>query len=149
MFLTADMARAAGAATMPACNGDEAHSAHTHARKATHLRLFELLLLLNPQQNLAHIRLELQTQISASDQACIACAHHHAAHDELVEDVMHLFNVKDEVQLAHVLEAAVERLHEYLYKVENAELALRRVHAEDEIERRVVAVDQLVVGAAY
>lgn len=35
-----------------------------------------------------------------------------------------------------------------LDQVQDAELTLRRVHAEHKVERGVVSVDQLVVGAA-
>ena len=36
----------------------------------------------------------------------------HAGHDDLVQDVVHLVRVEDEVQLAHVFEALVQRFHE-------------------------------------
>jgi len=70
---------------------------------------------------------------------------HHAAHDDLVQHKVHLVEVEDEVQLAHVLERLVERLDEDLNQIQNAQLALRAVDAEDKVERGVVAVDQLGV----
>ena len=53
----------------------------------------------------------------------------------------YLVCVEDEVQLAHILEAFVERLHEDLDEVQDAQVALLLVHREDEVERGVVAVD--------
>ena len=46
--------------------------------------------------------------------------------------------MEDEVKLAHVLEALVQRLHEHLDEVEDAELGLAAVHAEHEVEGGVV-----------
>ena len=95
-----------------------------------YLVLFQLVLLLYPRENLSHVGLQ-----------------HHAAHDQLVEDEMHFVHVEDQVQLADVFEAFVERLHEDLNEVEDAEFGLGRVDAEDKVERRVVSVDELeVVG---
>merc|ERR1711941_195825 len=71
----------------------------------------------------------------------------HAAHHQLVEDVMHLVSVEDEVELAHVLERFVERFNEDVNEIEDAQLAFRRVHAKDEVERGVVSVDELGVAA--
>jgi hypothetical protein len=72
---------------------------------------------------------------------------HHPAHDDLVQDVVDLVGVEDEVQLADVLEALVEHLHEHLDQIQDAQLALRLVHRKDKVERRVVPVDQLRVLA--
>jgi hypothetical protein len=62
-----------------------------------HLLLFQLVLLLNPGEDLVHVRLE-----------------DHAAHDQLVEDEVDLVHVKDEVELAHVFKALVQGLHKHL-----------------------------------
>lgn len=75
------------------------------------------------------------------------CLQDEATLDDLVDDVMHSVDVEDEVELADVLEAVVEGLHEDLDEVEDAELALARVHGEDEVQGRVVAVDELGVLA--
>ena len=58
-----------------------------------------------------------------------------------------LVHVEDEVELAYVLEALVERLDQHLDEVEDAQLRLGGVHAEHEVERGIVPVDELVVGA--
>ena len=59
-----------------------------------------------------------------------------------------LVHVEDEIELAHILEALVERLDQHLDEVEDAQLGLGRVDAEHEVQGGVVPVDQLVVGAA-
>lgn len=91
---------------------------------AAHLHLQQLLLGVNVRQHLGHAGLE-----------------HHAAHDNLVEDVVDLVDVEDEVQLTDIFEALVERLDKDLDEVQNAELALRRVDGHEKIERGVMAVD--------
>ena len=50
--------------------------------------------------------------------------------------------MKDEVQLADILEALVHRLDKDLDQVQDAELALRRVHGKHKVQGGVVAVDQ-------
>jgi hypothetical protein len=50
----------------------------------------------------------------------------------------HPIHVEDEVELADVLKAAVEGLDEDLDEVEDAQLALGVIHAEDEVQRGVV-----------
>ena len=67
----------------------------------------------------------------------------HAAHDDLVENVIDLIWVKYEVELTHILEALVEHLDKDLDEVEHAELALGAVHGHDEIERCVMPVNEL------
>mmetsp|Transcript_6494 Transcript_6494/g.17654 ORF Transcript_6494/g.17654 Transcript_6494/m.17654 type:complete len:204 (-) Transcript_6494:107-718(-) len=74
---------------------------------------------------------------------------HHAAHDDLIENVMHAIRVKDEIELAYILEALVEGLYEDLDEIEDAEVGLLRVDGEDEEERGVVAVDELDVVAPF
>ncbi len=96
-----------------------------------YLFLLQLVLLLYPGEDLRHVGLQ-----------------HHSAHDQLVEDEVDLVHVEDEVELAHVLEALVQRLHEHLDEVEDAQLGLGAVHAEDEVEGGVVPVDELVVGSS-
>lgn len=69
----------------------------------------------------------------------------------------YLVNMEDEIEFANVLEATIEGLDEdlkfdgtataYLNEIEDAQLALRRVDAENEVERRIVTVDQAVVVA--
>ena len=55
--------------------------------------------------------------------------------------------MEDEVELAHVLEALVERLDQHLDQVEDSQLGFRGIHAEHEVEGGIVPVDQLIVGA--
>ena len=55
--------------------------------------------------------------------------------------------MKDEVKLADILEALVQRLDEDLDQVEDSQFGLRTVDAKHEVEGRVVTVDQPVVGA--
>ena len=55
---------------------------------------------------------------------------------------MNAIRVEDEVELAHVTEASIERLHKHLYEVEYAELALTVVDRHDEVECGVVSVDE-------
>lgn len=64
-----------------------------------------------------------------------------AAADHLVEHVVGGLVVEDEVQLAHILKAAVQRLHKDLDEVQDAQLRLTAVDHEAEVERRVVPVD--------
>ena len=59
-----------------------------------------------------------------------------------------LVHVEDEIQLTDVLEALVQSLHKDLDEVQDAELWLRAVHTEDEVESGVVSVYELVVGAS-
>ena len=65
---------------------------------------------------------------------------HHAGHDDLVQDVAHSVRVEDEVQLANVLKALVQRLHEYLNQVQDAQVRLLLVHRKDEVQGGVVSV---------
>ena len=46
----------------------------------------------------------------------------HAAHNDFVEDVVHLVRVEDQVQLTDILEASIESLYEDLYEVKDAEI---------------------------
>ena len=62
-----------------------------------HLFAFNLVLLFYPSEDLVHVGLE-----------------HHATHDELVEDEVHLVHVEDQIKLAHILETLVQCLDEYL-----------------------------------
>lgn len=55
---------------------------------------------------------------------------------------MQRLEVEDQVQLAHVLKQLVERLHEHLDQVEEAQGRLERVGDDDEVQRCVVAVQQ-------
>lgn len=63
-----------------------------------------------------------------------------AADDHLTQGGMQGLEVEDQIQLAHVLEQAVERLDEDLYQVEQGEGRLGRGADDDEVEGCVVAV---------
>jgi hypothetical protein len=52
-----------------------------------------------------------------------------------------LRRVEDNVELAHILEVAVERLDEHLHEVEDAELRLRVVDHHAKVQRRILPVD--------
>ena len=67
--------------------------------------------------------------------------HDEPTDDHLVDDPMHLLAVEDDVELAHILEMAVERLDENLDQVENAELTLGAVDDHAKVERRVQPID--------
>mmetsp|Transcript_25124 Transcript_25124/g.78850 ORF Transcript_25124/g.78850 Transcript_25124/m.78850 type:complete len:282 (-) Transcript_25124:168-1013(-) len=108
----------------PAAHGLRGHGLHLVGGEV------QLVLVVDGLENVHDVRLQ-----------------HHAPHDDLVEHVVHAVRVEDEVQLADVLEALVERLDEDLDEVEDAEVALLLVHGEDEVERRVVPVDELHVVA--
>lgn len=54
---------------------------------------------------------------------------------------MHLVHVEYQIQLAHILKALVQRFDKHLDEIQDAQLALGRVHAEHEVERRIVSVD--------
>lgn len=64
----------------------------------------------------------------------------HAAHNHLVERGVQRLKVEDQIQLAHVLEQAVEGLDEDLDQVEQGERGLGGRADDDEVEGRVVAV---------
>ena len=78
----------------------------------------------------------------------------HFNHDSLTffseqdGELAHLVHVENEVELADIFEALVERLYEDLDEIEDAELGLGGVDAEDKVEGRVVTVDQLVIAAS-
>merc|ERR1719411_1385919 len=97
----------------------------------TSLFLLNFILLFYPEHDLCHVGLQ-----------------HHASHHQLVQNKVNRVHVEDEVKLAHVLEALVQRLHEHLDEVEDAELGLAAVHAEHEVEGGVMPVYQLIVRAS-
>lgn len=70
-----------------------------------------------------------------------------AAHDDLVQQEERAVRVEDEVQLADVAEALVQRLDEDLDEVEDGQLGLGGVAAEDEVESGKVTEHELAVGA--
>ncbi len=74
------------------------------------------------------------------------CFEDQSSTDDFVENEVNLVHVKDEVEFADVLEAGVERFDEDLNEVEDAQLALARVHDEHEEQGGVVAVDDAHVG---
>ena len=66
-------------------------------------------------------------------------------HDHLVEDEVRLLEVEHDVELAHVLKIAVERLDERMDELEDRELVLIvALDAHNEEERRVPSVYDLV-----
>jgi len=69
-----------------------------------------------------------------------------AGEEHLVEDRVHLVEVEDEVQLAHVPEEGVEHLDEEVDRLEVRELVVVGVDARAEEEPRVPPVDDLVVA---
>jgi len=56
-----------------------------------------------------------------------------------------LINMENQVQLAHVLEASIERFHQNLDQVQDAQLGFRRIDTKHKVERCIVPVDQLVI----
>ena len=75
------------------------------------------------------------------------CFQDEATLDDFVDDEVDLVHVEHEIELTDVLKAAVERLHDDLDEVEDAQLALGRVDDKDKEECGVVAVDALGVRA--
>ena len=73
------------------------------------------------------------------------CLEHHAAHDDLVEDKVDAVHVEDEIELADVLKALVERLDKHLNEIEDAELGFGGIDAKHKVERGVMSVDQFCV----
>ena len=72
-----------------------------------YLFLHDQRLVVDVLQNLYHVRLK-----------------DHAPHTDLVNDVVHLLDVKDEIELAHVLKPLVQRFHKDLNQVKDAKLGL-------------------------
>eukprot|EP00414_Alexandrium_minutum_P009514 CAMPEP_0113821030 /NCGR_PEP_ID=MMETSP0328-20130328/1534_1 /TAXON_ID=39455 /ORGANISM="Alexandrium minutum" /LENGTH=56 /DNA_ID=CAMNT_0000788961 /DNA_START=165 /DNA_END=335 /DNA_ORIENTATION=+ /assembly_acc=CAM_ASM_000350 len=54
--------------------------------------------------------------------------------------------MEDEVQLAHVAEISVEHLDKQVDELQNPELIVVHVHAEDEEHPRITPVDDLVLS---
>ena len=68
-------------------------------------------------------------------------------HDHLVEDEVRLLEVEHDVELAHVLKIAVERLDERMDELEDRKLVLIvALDANNEEERRVPSVNDLVAA---
>lgn len=67
---------------------------------------------------------------------------HAPAHNHLLERGVKGLEVEDQIQLAHVLKQHVERLHEHLDQVQQAQRRLERVRDDDEVQGGVVAVEQ-------
>ena len=61
---------------------------------------------------------------------------------------MHLVHMKDEIELADILEAFVQRFNKDLDQIQDAKLRFARVDAEHKVEGGVVSVDELVVRAS-
>ena len=118
---------------------------------SSYLFFLNLALFLYPQHDFWHIGLQ-----------------DHASHHKFIKDAVnlvimtsgmildiliiqqspHLVHVEDQIQLTDVLKAFVQSLHKDLDEVQDAELWLRAVHTEDEVESGVVSVYELVVGAS-
>lgn len=60
--------------------------------------------------------------------------------------IANLWRVEYDVQLAHILENLVQRLHEHLYEVQEAQLRLRGVTYGYEIESCEATIHQLRTG---
>lgn len=73
----------------------------------------------------------------------LPCFNHHTSLNDLIENVVNLFHVEDQIELADVLEAGIQALDESLYQIQNSKLRLGRIDNEDEVESGVVAVDDL------
>lgn len=72
-----------------------------------------------------------------------------AAEEDLVDDHVHLVEVEDEVQLAHVLKEAVQALDKQVDGLKVRKLVVRRVTANGKVETRIAAVDNLVVAELH
>lgn len=66
--------------------------------------------------------------------------------EHLVQDRVHLVEVEDQIQLAHVAEEGVEHLDEEVDRLEKRELVVVGVDARAKEEARVPPVDYLVVA---
>lgn len=62
--------------------------------------------------------------------------------------MVHGVRMKDQIQLAHILEAFVQCFDEHLNEIQDTQFALRRVHTEHKVKRCIVTIDQFVVAAA-
>lgn len=69
-----------------------------------------------------------------------------ARQEDLVQNSIHLVEVEDEIQLAHVAEEGIQHLDEEVYGLEVRQLVVVCVDAGAEEEPRVAAVDDLVVA---
>lgn len=76
----------------------------------------------------------------ARDNPIRARLNHHAADNHLAQRRVQCLKVEDEVELAHVLEQAVQRLDVHLDNVDQGQRRLGRRRDDDEVQRRVVAV---------
>ena len=66
--------------------------------------------------------------------------------NHLVENHVRAIDVEHDVELANVLEILIERFDDVVYEFQDGELVLFAVDAEDEVERRVLAIDDLHVA---
>ena len=94
------------------------------------LRLLQLGLCVNVCEDLSHVSLE-----------------DHPTHAYLLENILHLVNMKDQIQLTHILKAAIQGLHKDLYQIQNAQLTFRGVHTEYKVQCSIVTVDQTKISA--
>lgn len=72
--------------------------------------------------------------------------HRFPADHHLVQDLVHLVEVEDQVELAHAPEVLVQHLHEQVYELKHRKFVVFLVHAEREEEPRVASVYQLVIA---
>lgn len=54
--------------------------------------------------------------------------------------------MKNQIQLADVFEAFIERFHKNLNQIKNAKFRFATVNAENKVEGRIVTVDEFTVG---
>ena len=69
-----------------------------------------------------------------------------AGEEHLVQDGVHLVEVEDQIQLAHVAEKRVEHLDEEMDRFQIRQLVIVGVDARAEEQARVPPVDDLVVA---
>ena len=74
---------------------------------------------------------------------------HHSTHDNLIQNVVHSIRMKDQIQLADVLETLVERLDKDLNEIQNPQITLLRIDRKDKVQRRVMPINQLDVVAPF
>ena len=114
--------------------------------------------------NLTDIGLKYQTTLDDLSEDVVRLRGNGCSEDILPSDsehaATHLVKVKDQIELAYVLECAIERLDEdlggtgripnatvrrapcttHLYQIQYAELTLRTIHHEHEVQRSIASV---------
>lgn len=56
--------------------------------------------------------------------------------------MVHLVRVEDEIELAHILETSVQRLHKHLNQIKNAQFTLAAIYDKNEVQGGVMSVDE-------